>query len=114
MVGAIRRQKQQKYQPKVIKARNFKHYNADTIRNEIKNIDWKPLTNLKNPTTAWKFLKEQLNVICDRHVPLTKKTIRSKPCPWLTNELKQAMNYRDTLLRSAKKKRTENGWNTYK
>ena len=113
MIGAIRKQKQQKHQPKVIITRNFKRYNADTVRNEIKIIDWKPLTDSNNPTYAWTFLREKLNYICDKHVPFIKKTIKGKSCPWLTDNLKDAMNYRDNLLRSARKKGTEVSWRAH-
>ena len=45
---------------------------------------------------------------------IKKKTIKGKLCPWLTDNLKNAMNYRDNLLRSARKKGTEVSWSSYK
>ena len=39
MIGAIRKQSQQKYQPKTIRSINFKNYNAEIVRNEVINTN---------------------------------------------------------------------------
>ena len=40
--------------------------------------------------------------------------MKGKPCPWLTQSIKNEMNFRDNLLRKARKSKKESDWLTYK
>ena len=114
MIGAIRKKCQQKYQPRTVRSRTYKNYKAETVRNEIKNLKWEALFNCNNPTNAWYLLKDALVNVANRHAPFTMKTIKGKPCPWLNENIKREMNYRDALNRKAQKKKTETNWLAYK
>ena len=49
----------------------------------------------------------------DKLAPVIKKHIRGKP-PWLTDELKKAMNIRDMLLRKSRKTKSASDISAYK
>ena len=68
----------------------------------------------KDPTYAWNTLKETVLKIASNHTLFTIKTIKGKPCPWLSESIKREMNFRDTINRRAQKNKTEENWNAYK
>lgn len=114
MIGLIRKKFQHKYHPKTIRSRNYKNYNPDSIKTEIKNTNWEPLFVCTNPTSAWNLLKEVLVGLANRHAPFTTKTIKGKPCPWLNENVKLEMNRRDALNRKARRSKSNADWLAYK
>ena len=84
------------------------------MKSEINNIDWEPLYQCKHPNSAWRMLRDVISELCNRHIPFTMKTIKGKPCPWLTEKLKCEMNFRDQLLRKARKSNQSSDWKRYK
>ena len=114
MVGIVRKKIHHKYKPKTIRSRNFKNYNPVQISSELKNINWEPFYNCEEPNSAWKLLRQIISETCDRYIPFTSKIIKGKPCPWLTEKLKSEMNFRDKLLRKARKTEQSTDWKSYK
>lgn len=55
-----------------------------------------------------------LTTAVDSLAPIQSKRIRGKPCPWLTSDIKIAMNSRDQLLRKYRKTKTNTDFPTYK
>ena len=114
MIGAIRKKCQHKYHPKTIRSRNFRNYNKENGKIEIENINFDPFFAYTNPTDAWNFLKELLVNVANTHAPFTTKTIKGKLCPWLNEDIKHEMNYRDALNWKAQKTKTKENWEVYK
>ena len=50
-------------------------------------------------------MKDIIEFGLDQVTPPTKKRSRSKPCPWMTAELKQKMAERNKLIRKSCKTR---------
>ena len=67
-----------------------------------------------DPNRAWFALKCILTHSIDKVAPFTTKRIKGKPCPWLTNELKNEMNFRDQLLRKARRTKRQLDWDNFK
>ena len=63
---------------------------------------------------CWTLIKHILARCINRHAPITKKTVKGKPIPWLTKEIKKQMNDRDRLLRKARKLKNIDDWKNYK
>ena len=57
--------------------------------------------------------KTGLNKILLKQKHITKKA-KSKPSPWLHDEIKHLMNERDQALRKARKNNNDNDWSRYK
>ena len=103
-----------KYPPRTIYSRNYKNYNTNVIKNQLRNVNWEHVTNCRDSNICWQYIKDILLKCADTHAPLTKKTIKGKPCPWLTEEIKKQMNDRDGLLRKARRSKNHNDWIRYK
>ena len=86
MVGCVRKLHTQKFNPKVIKTRNYAKYDPDALRSDLKQTDWRPLYRSGNVNNAWKILKNILQAAFNKHAPFFEKRIRGKLCPWLTHQ----------------------------
>ena len=114
MIGAIRKKCQHKYQPKTIRSRNFRNYNKENAKIEIGNINFDPLFAYTNPTDALNFLKELLVNVANTQAPFATKTMKEKRCPWLNENMKREMHYRDALNGKAQKTKSKENWEVYK
>ena len=103
IIAVIRKISTPKYPPRTIYSRNYKNYNTNVIKNELRNVNWEHVTNCGDSNICWQYIKDILLKCADTHTPLTKKTIKGKPCPWLTEEIKKQMNDCDGLLRKARR-----------
>ena len=114
IICIIRKKSTPKYRPNVIYSRNYKNYDANKIRTELKNTNWQVINECHDSNICWKFFKDILTRCINTHAPMTKKTVKGKPIPWLTEEIKKQMNDRDGLLRKARKSKNTEHWKNYK
>ena len=61
-----------------------------------------------------RLVKSILSDIFGRHAPKISKSVRGKPAPWLSNEVKVLMNHRDKLLRRSRRTIIELDISAYK
>ena len=99
LVGCIRNRNHQKFSPKEIKCRDYTRYSVSEINNELSTADWSDFYETNDVNKAWKVFHHIMLNILDRHAPISVKRVKSKPAPWLTPEIKAAMNDRDRQLR---------------
>ena len=50
----------------------------------------------------------------DAHAPVKSIRIRSRPCPYVTPEIKDQMTFRDQLFRRYRQSRNADAWKAYK
>ena len=79
-----------------ISYRNFKHFDADSFRNDFSLQDCDYVKPLSDPNQMWHAWKTIFNNV-DRHAPLRTKRVRGSKAPWITTELRQHMHQRDVL-----------------
>ena len=70
---------------------------------ELSTQEWTPVYESTDVNYAWTCIKNTILSCFGNLAPVIKKRIRGKPSPWLTDELKKAMNIRDMLLRKSRK-----------
>jgi len=114
MIGCSRKINQLKYSHRIIECRDYRAYDPIVMCDELKNINWSPIEEATDVNTAVDYLNTKLTDIYDRHAPKVQKTVKGRPCKWLTRELKTEMNSRDCQLRKARRTKTENDWSRYK
>ena len=108
IIAVTRKKSTPKCPLRTIYSRNYKNYNTNVIKNELRNGNWEHVTNCRDSNICWQYIKDILLKCADTHALLTKKTIKVKPCPWLTEEIKKQMNDRDGLLRNARRSKNHN------
>ena len=114
IIAVIRKKSTLKYSQRTIYSRNYKNYNTYVIKNELRNVNWEHVTSCRGSNICWQHIKDILLKYVDTHSSLTKKMIKGKPYPWLTEEIKKQMNDRDGLLRKARRSKNHNDWIRYK
>ena len=97
-----------------ISYRNFKHFDADSFRNDISLQDWDYIKTLGDPNQMWHAWKTIFNNVVDRHAPLRTKRVRGSKAPWITTELKQLMHQRDVLKIKAIQSKNPQDWSAFK
>jgi len=75
---------------------------------------WSKLGHCLRYPVAWNNLQFILSENIDRYAPFINKRVKGKPAPWLTPDVKAAMNHRDTLHRKFIKSKLPTDWNAYK
>ena len=101
--------------------RNFRNFSEQEFNDEMKNTNWKTIlkTDLNDPNLSLNNLHDYINKILDRYAPykkLSKKEIKFKSKPWISNEILSLMKKRDKLLfkyTKHKKKKCELATNLY-
>eukprot|EP00111_Clytia_hemisphaerica_P010392 TCONS_00030351-protein len=114
LIGCIRKMNSLRYQPEIITCRDFKNYDVDTINRELLNAQWDNVYSCRSVNTAFAQFKNILSSTLDRHAPVVQKTVKGKPSPWLTEEVKRHMNVRDQLNRKAQKHGRPVDWQNFR
>ena len=95
MIGCVRKINTIKYDPKTIKWHDYKHYNHNDLRNDIKNINWKLIKEASDVNKALKYFNAKVAKVFGRHAPTIQKNVTGRPCKWVSGELKKEMNNQD-------------------
>lgn len=88
--------------PKVIRTRQYKHYNAENFRHDL-GVIFQEQLDMSDPNILWNDWKTKFLAIADAHAPLVTRKVRSEYAPWLTNEIKNKIYLRDSLKKRAVK-----------
>ena len=80
----------------------------------MSGCNWNLIFDSINVNDAWNSMKDIIKSCLDKIAPIENKRIRGKPCPWMTQELKQKMDERDILLRKSRKTTNSLHINAYK
>ncbi|CAB3992510.1 Hypothetical predicted protein [Paramuricea clavata] len=115
LVYAIRKLCVSRKNPRIIRSRQFRDFNANSFRYDLSLAPWHIIEENENdPNLAWDAWKTIFLKISDIHAPKRSRKIRNRHSPWLTPELKKLMFERDRLKRIASKHDTEHNWSKYR
>ena len=115
-VFATLKLKPPKPHPSFIKVRSFKHYDPSLFTATLASNSNILLSVFTETDVDSKLatLNSVLLPTLETHAPVKHIKIRSRPCPYVTAEIKDLMNARDQLLRRFKTTRESNDWDVYK
>ena len=88
---------------KTIHGRSYKKYDKDVFANRLVNYDWSELDNLPNVEEAWNVFETIINKLLDIDCPIHAFRVKDEDDPWMTHELLKKIEYKNKLLRKAKK-----------
>ena len=95
-------------EPKVIRSRQFKHYDKNSFLAELRDI-MQYMIKDNNPDVLWEDFKTKfLLVAADVHAPQITRKVKSEYTPWMTNNIKKQIYHRDFLKKKAIKTGSEN------
>ena len=114
MVACIRKINHQRYNPRMIKCRDYKNYDHNELCADMINTDWQPLYEILDVNKALDYLNNILGETFSKHAPLIEKRVKGRKCEWLTSELKRLLSEGDKLLRKARRTKDPADWRAYK
>jgi len=100
-------------EPKIIRSRQFKHYDKNSFLTELRAI-LQHMTNDNNPDVLWEDFKTKFLLVADVHAPQITRKVKSEYTPWMTNNIKKQIYHREFLKKKAIKTGSENMFVAYK
>jgi exonuclease III len=101
--------------PRFITVRSFKNYDRSLFTTALASNSDSLLSTFTKPDVESKLatFNSVLLPTLEAHAPVKRIKIRSRPCPYVTTEIKDLMNARDRLLRHFKTTREDNDCMAY-
>ena len=93
--------------PKEVVYRNYKHFNNDNFREELKAATG-------DTCNTWDSFETRFLNILNKHAPIKKKTIRGNHAPYMTKSLKKAIMKRTQLANKYHKHSNEENFKNFK
>ena len=103
----------QKYISRKLFTRDYKNYDENAFRRQLSLTDWNLLFSNNDLNLSWNAFKDKLQQLVNVYAPLTEKILREKPAPWLTIDIKVAINDRDYCLKVARCTNNKADWQLY-
>ena len=100
--------------PKTVEARNYKSYNSELFKSDLKNIPWDILELESSPDEAWNSFRDLFMTVADTHAPVETRRVRGRSLPWITPCIKELMKQRDYHHKKAISTNKELHWSSYK
>ena len=114
LVACVRKINNKKFPEKTTHCRNYRNYDPGLMEQDFASVNWIPVMTATNVNDALNIFNIIVKFIFDKHAPYTTKRSKSRPCQWMTDDIKNSMNERDRILRKARKYNNQNDWNDYK
>ena len=100
--------------PKIVETKNYKNYDPDLFKADLRYIPWDILEMESNPEDAWNMFKDLFTWVADNHAPIFKRRVHGRSLPWITREVKNLMTKRDYYHKRAVKTNKEVYWSNYR
>ena len=97
-----------------IEYRSYKHLDEQKFKDYLGNVSWAAINDIDDVDVALDTWISLFMAVVDDHVPLRKKRLRKKTCPWITDEIVDVMKQRDRIHRAAIELNNTSLWNEYK
>ena len=114
LVYAQLRLKKDRPKPVYITARSFKNFDADAFQNDIANAPWCAVDVFDDVDDKLNTFHLIFNDILDCHAPIKNIKIRSRPNPYVNEEIRSLMRTRDHWQKLARKTNDALAWSGYK
>ena len=94
--------------------RIWKHFDPETFREKIRQIDWSDFYNCENIDLLNDFFVEKVNSVLDTIAPMKNCQWRKKHCNWVNDELIQKIKERDQAREVARETDLHLDWIEYR
>jgi hypothetical protein len=84
-----------RFRPKIYEFRDYKRINVEQLMQAASEIDWGPFYLLDHIDDKVEFFNDVILALYNRHCPVTRLMLKSKPKPWITPRLFEVFKKRD-------------------
>ena len=78
----------------------MKQFNSEYYLRDLEQKNWHNIYCFAVPNVMWKIWKENLMKTIDEYAPLRSRRVKNRKSPWIPNELRQKIRYRDCLKKN--------------
>ena len=96
-VMILKRSKEIRTKPEVVRKRSYKHFNKDDFLREVKFTNFDSVLEEADPSKAAEELSKIFGKILDNHAPVKIFQTRKHYAPWLSDEIKEMIVKRNQL-----------------
>ncbi|XP_072174582.1 uncharacterized protein [Diadema setosum] len=93
-------------------SRSYYHADYDSMRDALKEIDWKKELGDLSGEEAWDFLEKSLQTCIEAYVPFKKKHQKKQP-EWMNHQCKKAIELKHKSWNRYQKSRSVADWTIY-
>jgi hypothetical protein len=94
--------------------RSYKNYDRNAFLKDLKSIPWNLVNNCEDVDASVLTWNKLFLDVADTHAPVKKRRINGIHCPWMTSQIKQAMQDRDFHHRKAIRTGSSYHWQRYR
>lgn len=103
-----------KLRPKTLRMRNFVRINQDQLEHDASLTDWSAVLDGSTLDAMVDSLNKNILALFDKHAPVHTVVIKRPPAPWITPDIRKAMNCRDRAFARYKRNRCDDNWCYFK
>ena len=100
--------------PVYISFRSYKHHDADSFVQDISDVPWTVIDGFDDIDDRLNAFHVLFNPILHKHAPIKRVKLRTRPSPFVTDEIKILMQTRDEWRRLAENTNNSNAWSSYR
>ena len=100
--------------PRIIKKRSFKNFDAQEFLIAIRKISWWKIYSCEDVNLAVKMLSEEITKILDVMAPIKVIQVRTNYAPWLSPKTKELMKQRDLAQKKASESNLADDWKDFR
>ena len=98
---------------KTVKVRSLKNYSVDGFNSELNQTDWSDLFLCQDVNEAMCIFNNKLLAVLDKVAPIKQVRIKQNSEPWVTSQILDAINHRDSLYYKFRKHKSSDLYSDY-
>ena len=88
--------------------RSYKNYKSDSFLADLQRIPWYDISIMVDD------FNENFLHVMETHAPVKTARIKHRSCPFISTEIRDLMQYRNNLLRTARSTKSTTDWEIYR
>ena len=114
LILTVRRSRSYYSSPTYIRKRSYKRFDQDQFLSLVRTTNWLPIYLCEDVDHAVTQFTQKMTAILDILCPMRTIQLRKNYAPWLSDNMKKLIKWRDGLHKKAVESQDKNDWGHYK
>ena len=94
--------------------RSYKNYKPDSFLADLQRIPWYDISIMNDANVMLDHFNERFLHVLETHAPVKTVRIKHRSCPFISTEIRELMQYRNNLLKTARITKLATDWEIYR
>ena len=94
--------------------RSYKNYKPDSFLADLQRIPWYDISIMDDANVMLDHFNERFLHVLETHAPVKTVRIKHRSCPFISTEIRELMQYRNNLLKTARITKLATDWEIYR